>query len=129
MYYYFQHGESIMVRLTKSANDNTHKFDYLEAYAERASFFKKENKPLLVMRTYEKVCTDIILRYAEQMNLKKECRDKDCVNGIYMKIYRLYFRKMIKRKGIPLKVRCMHSLFYCFPYSAVIASKAVPLRK
>ena len=81
------------------------------------------------MRTREKICTDIILRYCEQMWLKKNERDTDCVNGTYMKLYRKNFRLMIKRKGMPLKRKLMHMGFYIFPYSAIMMGKIFTLRK
>lgn len=129
LYYYFQHEQSIMDNVAKRIKDNPHRYDYLKAYKERAEFFQKEKKDDLVLKTYEKVCTDIILRYCEQMYLKKSERDIDCVSGKYLKIYREHYKKMIKRKGIPVKRKAMFVSFNMFPYSAVVMGKFFTLRK
>lgn len=129
LHYYFQHGESIMDGLSKRLKNNPHRYDFLNAYEERARFFEKENKPEQVLKTYEKVCTDLILRYCEQMYLPRQERDEDCVNGKYMKLYQKYFDMMIKRKGIPLKRRLMYVCFYLCPYSAVLMGRIFTLRK
>lgn len=111
LYYYFQHNSGIMVEVANNLKDNPHKFDFLKAYEERIEFFQEKNMPEQVLRTYEKICTDMFLRYCEQMRLKKKYRDIDCVNGTYMKIYRKNFGIMIKRKGIPLPRRIMYLMF------------------
>ncbi len=129
LHYYYRHGETIMESIAKKLKGNPHRYDYLEAYKERAEFFARENKPEQVMRTYEKVCTDIILRYSEQMYLKKDERDEDCVDGTYMRIYRENFKRMIKRRGIPVKRRIMYTGFYIIPHSAVVMGKIFGLRK
>ncbi|MBQ8808324.1 MAG: hypothetical protein IJZ81_03335, partial [Clostridia bacterium] len=129
LYYYYQRKASIMVEIAKKLKNNPRRYDYLEAYKQRIDFFRKMEKPLQVMKTREKICTDIILRYCEQMYLKKTDRDTDCVDGTYMKIYRENFFPMIKRKGIPLKRKIMYVGFYIFPYSAVIMGKIFTLRK
>lgn len=129
LHYYFQHGASIMDNISKKLKNNPHRYDFLKAYKERASFFETENKPDQVLKTYEKICTDIILRYCEQMYLKRPERDEDCVSGQYIKTYRKYFRMMIKRKGMPLKRRLMYISFYFYPHSAVFMGKIFTLRK
>ena len=129
LYYYYQHSTSIMDDIAKKIKNNPHRYDYLKAYDERAEFFEKRNKPEQVLKTYEKVCTDIILRYCEQMYLNKADRDEDCVNGEYMRIYRRKFRLMIKRQGIPFKRRLMYIAFYILPYSGVLMGKVFTLRK
>ena len=129
LYYYFQHGTSIMVEVAKKLKNNPHKYDFLQAYEERIKFFEEKNMPDQVMKTREKICTDMILRYCEQMYLKKTERDTDCVNGTYMKIYRENFRMMIKRRGIPLKKKLMYYAFYIMPSSAVIMGGIFTLRK
>lgn len=111
LYYYFQHGSGIMADVAKNLKDNPHKFDFLKAYEERIKFFREKNMPEQVLKTHEKICTDMFLRYCEQMQLNKKDRDIDCVNGTYMKIYRENFIIMIKRKGIPLLRRVIYLLF------------------
>ena len=129
LYYYYQRGSSIMVEIARKMKNNPHKYDYLKAYKERIEFFEKENKPLQVLKTREKICTDIILRYCEQMYLKKEERDEDCLNGTYMRIYRENYKLMIKRTGIPLKRKLMYIAFNILPQSAVWMGKIFTLRK
>lgn len=129
LYYYFQHETSIMANVANKLKDNPHRYDFLEAYEKRIAFFEDKEKPLQVMRTREKICTDIILRYCEQMRLKKSERDTDCVNGTYLKIYRKNFIQMIKRKSMPLKRKLIHICFYILPYSAVVMGNFFTLRK
>ncbi len=129
LYYYFQHGTSIMDNVAKRTKNNPHRYDFMDAYGERISFFEEKNMPDQVMKTKEKICTDIILRYCEQMFLKKENRDTDCQNGTYMRIYRENFKDMIKRRGISLKKKLMYIAFYIMPYSGVIMGKIFTLRK
>lgn len=129
LYYYFQHSTSIMDQIAKKLKDNPHRYDYLTAYAERIAFFEEKNLPLQVMKTHEKICTDLILRYCEQMRLDKDDRDTDCVNGRYMRMYREHYKLMIRRKGIPLKRKLMYIGFFYFPYSAVIMGNIFTLRK
>lgn len=127
LYYYFQHGASIMDDIAKKLKDNPHRFDYLKAYDERIEFFKNENKPVQVLKTREKICTDIILRYCEQKNLEKKYRDSDLKE--YIKMYRKNFKLMIHRKGIPFKRKVMYIGFYIMPMSGVLMSKIFVLRK
>ena len=129
LYYYFQHGSGIMAGIAKKLKNNPQRYDFLTAYEERIRFFEEKNMPEQIMKTKEKICTDIILRYCEQMQLKKEDRDTDCVDGIYMKIYRENYKMMIKRSGIPLKRKLMYIAFYIAPYSCVIAGKILKMRK
>ena len=129
LYYYFQHGSGIMEEIAKKLKNNPRRYDFLKAYDERINFFEEKNLPLQVMKTKEKICTDIILRYCEQMWLNKEDRDTDCVNGTYMKLYRHNFKEMIKRKGMPLKRRLMFNFFYVLPISGVIAGRILGMRK
>lgn len=129
LYYYYQRGTSIMDDIAKKMKNNPHRFDYLKAYKERIAFFEKENKPEQILKTREKICTDIILRYCEQMYLEKNARDEDCVNGGYKRIYNENFGIMIKRKGIPLKRRLMYICFYIMPMSGVWMGKIFTLRK
>lgn len=129
LYYYFQHSTSIMDVIAKKLKDNPHRYDFLTAYSERIAFFEAKNLPLQVMKTHEKICTDIILRYCEQMYLNKQDRDTDCVNGVYVRMYREHYKLMIKRGGMPLKRKLMYIGFNIFPYSAVIMGKIFTLRK
>lgn len=129
LYYYFQHGSGIMSDVAKKLKGNPRRYDFLKAYEERAEFFKKENKPVQVMRTREKICTDIILRYCEQMYLKRKDRDEDCINGKYTEIYKENYSLMIKRPGIAPKRKLMYICFRYFPLSAVIMGKIFTLRK
>ena len=129
LYYYFQHGSGIMTEIAKKLKNNPRRYDFLKAYEERIKFFEEKNLPLQVMKTKEKICTDIILRYCEQMWLKKEDRDIDCINGTYMRLYRDNFKEMIKRKGMPIKRRLMFNAFYVLPTTAIIAGKVLKMRK
>jgi len=129
LYYYYQHDTGIMADVAKKLKDNPHRYDYLKAYEERIAFFEEREKSVQVMKTHEKICTDIILRYCEQMYLKRNERDTDCVNGKYIKIYRENYALMIKRKGMPIKRKLMYIGFRIFPYSAVIMGKIFTLRK
>ena len=129
LYYYYQHGTSIMDVIAKKLKNNPHRYDYLTAYAERIRFFEEKNLPLQVMKTHEKICTDLILRYCEQMRLDKDDRDTDCVNGLYMRMYREHYKLMIRRKGIPPKRKLMYIGFFILPYSAVIMGNIFTLRK
>jgi len=129
LYYYYQHGTSIMDEIAKKLKNNPHRYDYLKAYDERITFFTEKNEPRQVLKTHEKICTDIILRYCEQMHLNKKDRDTDCISGEYTKNYRKHFKIMIGRKAIPPKRRLMYIAFYIFPYSAVLMSKIFTLRK
>lgn len=126
LYYYYQHGTSIMDEIAKKLKNNPHRYDYLKAYEERISFFKKEKKHDLVLKTHEKICTDIILRYCEQMSLNKKDRDEEVKK--YLETYRKNFKIMIKRK-IPFKRKLMYIAFYILPISGVVMSKIFTLRK
>ncbi|MBQ8526785.1 MAG: glycosyltransferase [Clostridia bacterium] len=128
-YYYYQHPGSIMDDIAKRLKNNPHLFDWLDAYKERIRFFEQESKPQQIMRTHEKICTDVILRYCEQMYLKKNDRDEALVNGEYIRIYREHYKLMRGRKGISLKRRLMYMMFYIMPYSAVLPGKLLGLRK
>lgn len=129
LYYYYQHSNSIMDVITKKLKGNPHRTDWLKAYEERIAFFEKQNEPQQVMRTREKICTDIILRYTEQMWLKPNEREESCVNGEYKALYRDNFKKMFCRKGISFKRRLMYVAFYVVPSSSVIMGKIMGLRK
>ena len=129
LYYYFQHSNSIMDVIARKLKGNPHRTDWLKAYEERIAFFEKQNEPQQVMRTKEKICTDIILRYTEQMWLKPHEREESCVNGEYVALYRQNFKKMFPRKGISLKRRLMYIAFYLVPSSSVIMGKILGLRK
>lgn len=129
LYYYFQHGSSIMADVAGKLKGNPRKYDFLKAYSERIEFFENLNLADQVLRTKEKICTDLILRYCEQMTLKKEFRDIDCVNGTYKRIYNENYKQMIKRKSMPLKRKLMHISFYIAPFLAVLASEFFKLRK
>lgn len=129
LYYYFQHGSGIMSDIAKKLKDNPRRFDFLEAYKERIEFFEIKNMPEQIMKTKEKICTDIILRYCEQMKLEKEYRDTDCINGTYMKIYRRNFKEMIKRPYMPLKRKLMFIVFNYMPSIGVLAGRILQMRK
>ena len=55
LYYYYQHGTSIMDVIAKKLKNNPHRYDYLTAYTERIKFFEEKNLPLQVMKTHEKI--------------------------------------------------------------------------
>lgn len=129
LYYYYQHGTGIMDEVAKKLKNNPHKYDYLKAYEERSRFFEEKNLPEQVMKTKEKICTDIILRYCEQMYLKKSDRDTECIDGTYMQIYRENYKLMIKRPAIPVKRKLMYQIFYRLPLVGVLMGKLFTLRK
>lgn len=129
LYYYYNRDNGIMAGVAKKLKNNPHRYDYLKAYEERIRFFEEKNLPDQVLKTREKICTDIILRYIEQMKLEKEDRDTDCINGTYLKIYKENYKIMMKRKGMPLKRRLMYIGFYILPYSAIAMGKIFAFRK
>lgn len=127
LYYYYQHSDSIMNNVANRLKNNPHRHDYLLAYEQRAEFFK--DNPRQLQKTHEKVCTDIILRYCEQMFLKKHQRDDDCTSGEFLRMYKKHYPLMIHRKGMPLKRKLMYIAFRYVPYSGVIMGKIFTLRK
>ncbi len=129
LYYYYQHQGSIMNDIANKLKDNPYKWDWLEAYNERIEFFEQKGEPEQVMKTNEKICTDIILRYCEQMYLAKPERDSGVADGKYLSLYRRSYKIMKKRKGLPLKRRMMYFAFKICPYSAVLMGKVLTLRK
>ncbi len=129
LYYYYQHGESIMNDIKRGLKNNHHLFNWLDAYKERIDFFEKQGKAEQVLRTYEKICTDVILRYTEQMFLPKKYRDNALTSGEYLRIYRKSFPHAIKRKGISYKRKLMYIIFYFIPQSSVLPGKIFGLRK
>ena len=129
LYYYFQHGTGIMADIASNLKNNPHKDDFLEAYMERIKFFKKQNMPDQVMKTREKICTDVFLRYSEQLQLKKNKRDNYCTDGTYLRIYRENFKLMIKRHGIPLHRMLMYVIFYIMPSAGMLAGKIPKMRR
>lgn len=129
LYYYFQRGGSIMDDIAKKLKGNPRRWDWLRAYEERIAFFTALNKPEQVLRTREKICTDLILRYSEQMRLRPDDRDEDCANGRYLALYRENYAQMRRRRGIPLKRRAMYAVFRAAPAAAVFASRLTQLRK
>ena len=129
LFYYFQRPDSIMSDVAKKMKNNPHRYDYLKAYREREKFFGDLGRYEQVQRTHEKICSDIILRYCEQMYLEKSRRDEDCMNGEYMRLYRESYKKMIGRRNMPQKRRLMYMAFNICPMSAVLAGKVFTLRK
>ena len=127
LYYYYQHNTGIMKEIAKKLKDNPHRHDYLKAYGERIEFFTRLDMGDQVMKTHEKICTDIILRYCEQMHLTKAERDGDLPG--YAAMYRENYKLMIKRQGMPLKRKLMYIAFYIMPMSAVVMSRIFTLRK
>ncbi len=129
LYYYYQRPGSIMDTIGKRLKNNAHRNDWLMAYTERHAFFTERGEQELALRTLEKVCTDIILRYTEQMSLPKNDRDTAVTGGKYVRTYRFFYKQMIRRKKMPLKRKMMFTAFYLCPMSSVIASKFTDLRK
>lgn len=125
LYYYYQRPGSIMNSIASSDKKRASCRDWIDAYEERIEFFKNEEK--LLSRTYEKFCVDIILRYIEQMRLKKSDRiDKEIIDS-WLKM----FRENIKKTGkhsMPVKRKMIYAMFNNFPYSAVVAGKFVAIR-
>ncbi len=129
LYYYYQRSGSIMDNIAKKLKNNPRRYDWLDAYNERIKFFSGENKPEQVLKTREKICTDIILRYSEQMRLSPDDRDLDCVNGKYLDIYKENYKLMIKRRGVPINRRIVYFAFRWFPRCSALASRIFTLRK
>lgn len=129
LYYYFQREGSIMDDIAKKLKGSPRRWDWLRAYEERIAFFTALGKPEQVLRTREKICTDLILRYSEQMRLRPEERDEDCVNGRYLELYRENYAVMCKRRGIPFRRGLMYAVFRTAPRAAVLASRLTSLRK
>ncbi len=129
MYYYYQRETSIMDTIARKLRNNPRKNDFIAAYDERYAFFEACKEREQMLKTKEKLCNDIILRYAEQMSLKRDERDIDVVGEKYMKLYKDAYREMIRRKGIPLKRKVMFKVFLMLPISALWASKVTNLRK
>ena len=129
LYYYFQREGSIMSNIAKNLKNNPRKNDWFYAYLERIKFFEQKNEHDQVLRTYEKICTDIILRFTEQMRLDKSDRDRSMTRGEYIQVYRRFFSLMIRRKGMPVKRSLLYVTFFVFPYSACVAEKLTELRK
>ena len=129
LYYYYQHGDSIMDNIAKKLKASPHKYDWLYMYVDRIEFFEAKNEQEQVLKTYEKICVDIILRNTEQLHIKKLERDPAVNKGEYIRTYRFFYKKMIHRKGMPLKRKFIYTLFYIMPVSALIGEKFIPLRK
>ncbi|HIT84610.1 MAG TPA: hypothetical protein IAA60_01760 [Candidatus Ornithomonoglobus intestinigallinarum] len=129
LYYYFQRSGSIMDDIAKKLRDNPHRRDWLAAYDERCRFFEVRGMKEQLLRTREKICSDIILRYSEQMRLPPEERDRDCTGGKYLEIYRQNYKSMIMRRGMPPLKRIIYTVFRAAPQSAVLAGCLFALRK
>ncbi len=129
LYYYYQRNESIMDTLAKRMKNHPHRMDWMEAYNERMAFFQNLGEEDQVLRTREKICTDIIIRYTEQASLPADKRDDFFATGAFRKLYREHYSLMRKRSGIPVKRRAMFAVFALFPGSSVVAGKFMTLRK
>ena len=128
LYYYRQREGSIMDDIARRLKNNPHRRDWLRAYKERIRFFEERAMQDQVLRTREKICTDIILRYSEQMRLPRNCRDTDCIDGSWLRLYRDNYKKMIRRHGIPLGRRLIYTAFRILPLSAAAAGRLTGLR-
>lgn len=129
LYYYYQRPGSIMDDIAKKLKDSPRRYDWLYAYTERIIFFKEKGEREQVLRTCEKICTDIILRHTEQLRLPKEERDPAVANGEYLRTYRNFCRIMLRRPGIPAGRRLMYRAFALCPRLARFAERFTPLRK
>lgn len=129
LYYYFQRESSIMHHIASALKDSGHREDWLWAYMERIEFFEKEKQPDLVLKTYEKICVDLILRYTEQMLLSKEARDPAVRRGEYTRMYRIFYRKMMGRSAIPFLRKMIYRIFYIYPYSAALLRRLISFRR
>lgn len=113
LYYYYQRPNSIMGNVTNVSAQCSRRNDWILAYVERIAFFEKENEPQLVYRTYEKVCIDIILRYAEMLRVKSE------INESRRKSYHRNFKRCyplaLKKEHIPLKRKLFYTMFRYVP--------------
>ena len=129
LYYYYINDSGIMSQIASKLKNNPHLYDWLAAYRQRIAFFEAEKKPEQVMRTHEKICTDVILRYCEQSYLPLDERDEAFTSGTYLRLYRESYPKMIRRKGISFTRRCMYIAFRVLPVSGVLMGKLFGLRK
>lgn len=127
-YYYFQREGSIMHTLAHRLKDSPHRNDWREAFDERIRFFEALGEEKQVQRCYERLCIEIILRYSEQMQLPKDERDTDVVNGAMLRDYRCFYPRMIGLDTIRPARKLLFTLFYLFPVVAAAAAHVRPLR-
>lgn len=112
LYYYYQRESSIMGRVISAKGRPEHKDDWLKAYLQRIAFFKREHEPEMVYRTYEKECTDLILRYTEMAaSGAAEPEELKRYHERYTKCYRFAVRK---KRITPVR-RVFYGLFKYFP--------------
>ena len=126
LYYYYQRPDSIMGNVTNVSAQKNRRNDWILAYVERAAFFEKENEPQLVYRTYEKICIDIILRYAEMLRINREM-NKDRRKSYHREYKRCYPLALLK-EHIPLKRKLFYMLFRYFPKLTGRAAAQLQLR-
>lgn len=129
LYYYYQRPGSIMTQMRGKLRDNPRRYDWLLAFVERAAFFEALGDRQQVQRAYEKVCTELILRYTEQMALAPDQRDRAIEKGEYIRAYRNAYRKMGLLKAVPPMRMAVYTLFYFCPSAAVAFSRIRPLRQ
>ena len=111
LYYYYQHKSSIMGKVTTSRQSAEHELDWVLAYKERLKFFEEKNDIQQIYKTYEKICTDIILKYVE-MKKAGENRGKQ---RRYKEEYKKCYKMALRKKGIAPERICFYTLFRFFP--------------
>lgn len=129
MYYYFQRPGSIMDTVARALKDNPRRRDWREAFGERIAFFTALGEKRQVQRCYERICIELMFRYAEQMNLPRDRRAAEEVDGTMVREYRSFYPKMIGLDTIRPLRKLLFTLFYLCPMGAVLAARIHPLRR
>lgn len=127
-YYYFQRPGSIMHTETNHFRDHPHSRDWIKALEERIDWFAERGEDELVLKVHEKFCSDVILRYSEQMLLPKEQRVRDEELREFLRLFRENYALIRKAPFVSAKRRAIYLLFRLFPWSAVAAARFRTLR-
>ncbi|MGN0995935.1 MAG: glycosyltransferase family 2 protein [Candidatus Ventricola sp.] len=128
-YYYFQREGSIMHTIARRLKDNPHRLDWRAAFDERIRFFEALGEEKQVQRGYERICTELILRYCEQMQLPRPERDSELGGRDALREYRRLYPRMIGLDTIRPMRRLMYTVFYVCPMAAVAAGRLFTLRR
>lgn len=128
-YYYFQREGSIMHTVARRLKDSPHRLDWCAAFAERIRFFEALGEEKQVQRSYERICTELILRYCEQMRLPRAARDGELGGAPALREYRRLYPRMISLDTIRPMRRLMYAVFYVCPMAAVAAGQVFALRR
>lgn len=128
-YYYYLREGSIMHTIARSLKDNPHRLDWRAAFDERIRYFEALGEGKQVQRSYERICTELILRYCEQMQLPRAERDGELGGAGALREYRRLFPRMIGLDTIRPMRRLMYTVFYVCPMAAVAAGRLFALRR